>query len=974
MKNILFFLIQLLIVFPQPHLFAQLDDITRLPVQNIADTFSESAPVMLSDSEIIIFCVNSTQDTIFSTTSRDGGNNWETPNPVQAVELGITQSYFHLTALRSTSERIFVAWSVKYEGMFLIYSDDKGITWSQPQLILGGNIPAWQKKAESLNLSQLDDGKVLLSFNPDNERVLYLKESNDDGVTWSEEAIEVYRSQFNVNDLTVVNSTGQNLIAVFKGKPWPSSGIYKLISSDNGLTWSDTIKIVNTELNESRPKIVKRSDGSLLLTYLREDSTQISNFNQDDIYYVISSDGGETWLEEKRFTKYIGNDDFLNISNLNGKTFISFASERFTNNFQISYGILEQTLESYTPPYIYDYILIYREEEPTAHATYRARIIDDDVVQNVEVSYEESFTTTKLYDDGLHDDLEPNDNVWGNMFAAETDRNTNAYQMSVNKIILPFSNKGILADTRATVTGPSFTKSTDTEDNSLTIYTPTARYTSSQGKFEEGSFLFSGGFWLSGYNGNELWSNAVASASLVEDYLPGKVDSEPEDNLNVIYTVNKDDTPFGTSWDRWKDAVSQGADFYDGDKDGIYNPVDRNWNGTWDPNEDMPALVGDITSWCVYNDAIPAGDRRWDTVEPQGVEIQQTLFASSLPELENVIFIKYSILNTGSVNNVMDSVYFGFWQDPDIGDASNDIAGCDTILNSGYLYNYEDDYYYGHNPPAFFTSLLQGPVVTTTFDEDTAYIKNGILLGEELIPGAENLNMKYYTFYLGGVNGLSDPYNEEQARNYLTGLSQFGDEVDPCTFYFGYVTHGVNCDEVNPGFWLSGDPVIPEGWIGISSGDTRHLISTGPFLLAKDKPVVIIGAMVIGRGIDPLNSITVARENVIRAIAEYESNFASMTYTSPPATNPVTDYLLYHNYPNPFNPTTTIRYEIPLDGVVTIDIYDILGQRVRTIINEFQKADRYEIDFNGIGLASGVYIYRMKVNDFIESKKMVLLK
>jgi len=68
--------------------------------------------------------------------------------------------------------------------------------------------------------------------------------------------------------------------------------------------------------------------------------------------------------------------------------------------------------------------------------------------------------------------------------------------------------------------------------------------------------------------------------------------------------------------------------------------------------------------------------------------------------------------------------------------------------------------------------------------------------------------------------------------------------------------------------------------------------------------------------------------------------------------------------------------------VVTIDIYDILGQRVRTILNEFQKADRYEIDFNAMGLASGVYIYRMKVNDpetssgqgFIQSKKMVLIK
>ncbi len=55
-------------------------------------------------------------------------------------------------------------------------------------------------------------------------------------------------------------------------------------------------------------------------------------------------------------------------------------------------------------------------------------------------------------------------------------------------------------------------------------------------------------------------------------------------------------------------------------------------------------------------------------------------------------------------------------------------------------------------------------------------------------------------------------------------------------------------------------------------------------------------------------------------------------------------------------------------------VFNILGQKVRTILNEFKKADRYEVEFNGNGLASGVYIYRMKVNDFITSKKMLLIK
>ena len=187
---------------------------------------------------------------------------------------------------------------------------------------------------------------------------------------------------------------------------------------------------------------------------------------------------------------------------------------------------------------------------------------------------------------------------------------------------------------------------------------------------------------------------------------------------------------------------------------------------------------------------------------------------------------------------------------------------------------------------------------------------------------------------------------------------------NPCTWPFGQVRGGVNCNQVNRKLWFSGDPVTNIGWISTQKRDTRNLVSTGPFQLEKDKPQEVIIAYVIGRGTDPLNSITVARENVQRAIQEYQNNFASMTYSPPPAI-PVTNYLLYQNYPNPFNPTTTIRFELPQDGVVTIEVFDILGQKVKTILNEFKKADRYEVTFSSIGLASGVYIYQLRVNDLV---------
>jgi len=86
------------------------------------------------------------------------------------------------------------------------------------------------------------------------------------------------------------------------------------------------------------------------------------------------------------------------------------------------------------------------------------------------------------------------------------------------------------------------------------------------------------------------------------------------------------------------------------------------------------------------------------------------------------------------------------------------------------------------------------------------------------------------------------------------------------------------------------------------------------------------------------------------------------------------DYKLYQNYPNPFNPTTSIRYELPLDGVATLKIFDILGQEIETIVNEFKNAGGYEIDFNATGLPSGIYFYQLQAGSFVETKKMVLLR
>lgn len=87
-----------------------------------------------------------------------------------------------------------------------------------------------------------------------------------------------------------------------------------------------------------------------------------------------------------------------------------------------------------------------------------------------------------------------------------------------------------------------------------------------------------------------------------------------------------------------------------------------------------------------------------------------------------------------------------------------------------------------------------------------------------------------------------------------------------------------------------------------------------------------------------------------------------------------TEYTLYQNYPNPFNPTTTIKYDLPNTTDVSLIIYDILGRKVKELVNTRQQAGRYEVQFNASNLASGIYIYQLIAEKYISSKKMILLK
>ncbi|MBK9097684.1 MAG: T9SS type A sorting domain-containing protein [bacterium] len=91
------------------------------------------------------------------------------------------------------------------------------------------------------------------------------------------------------------------------------------------------------------------------------------------------------------------------------------------------------------------------------------------------------------------------------------------------------------------------------------------------------------------------------------------------------------------------------------------------------------------------------------------------------------------------------------------------------------------------------------------------------------------------------------------------------------------------------------------------------------------------------------------------------------------------EFKLEQNYPNPFNPSTVISYQLPVSSNVTLKVYDVLGDEIATLVDEYKTAGKYEIEFNSRSgnvrnLPSSVYFYQLKAGDFVETKKMILLK
>ena len=423
----------------------------------------------------------------------------------------------------------------------------------------------------------------------------------------------------------------------------------------------------------------------------------------------------------------------------------------------------------------------------------------------------------------------------------------------------------------------------------------------------------------------------------------------PEDSLRYrVYKISKGDDQTNPDYAEW--PTDFGA------------PLDQNGN---------PLLKGDQTLWTVFNslDSTAINTGAWRSpLKTAPIEIHETIFSRYGNEndftdiFSNVVFMEYEFINKSSF--AVDSAYIGFWSDIDF-DALNDNPAIDTTRQLGYCWSEEDTTFYGSIPPATGYSMLYGPIVQ---DPNS----NAIFKGK-VINGFKNLKLNAFRgiaddshidSLTGRVRSIMD------AQNQARGLTSNGYPIinpitnQPTTFPF------------------SGDPITGEGWVYDSwtSGGAGFVFFSGPFNMAPNDTQWVMIALIPAHGNTGLNSIELLREktDLIRSISydslAFGSNRYNITIVEEPNSFIPEKFSLSQNYPNPFNPVTKITWQSPVSAYQTLKVYDVLGNEVATLVNEYKNAGSYETDFNANKLSSGVYFYQLKAGDYLATKKMLLIK
>ncbi|MEM6648037.1 MAG: T9SS type A sorting domain-containing protein [Bacteroidota bacterium] len=402
---------------------------------------------------------------------------------------------------------------------------------------------------------------------------------------------------------------------------------------------------------------------------------------------------------------------------------------------------------------------------------------------------------------------------------------------------------------------------------------------------------------------------------------------------------------------------------------------------------DRPEIYGEQSVWWVMNDA--GGGKEWSLTPPIGLEIQVQAFAPACLAFEGrqvpqaslltaqTTYYAFTMIHKGQ--EPLQEVYIGWQYYASIGNPSNDYIGVDTTLHMGFQYNgTESDpgvEGYGDRPPAIgFLLTEELKVASDGRDNDIDGITDE---PDEALP---------FNGYLvwnsdGSIQG-NPTGSTIELYNYLRGLWRDG---TPMTY--GGTGYG---GRTPTKYKFPGDPVTQRFWSeentdgngsrNTPSGRGGSLLSSGPFDFAPGDTTSFTLAIVWAQGQDRLDSVRLLRNRAQLALSAIDliKTYDAYTCALPPEPeapdpNALGYYLLRQNYPEPFSQQTTIRYEVIDTVPVQLNVYDVLGRRVRTLVDGMQEAGVYDVVFEAADLPTGTYFYRLEAAGYVSiTRRMVL--
>ncbi len=417
----------------------------------------------------------------------------------------------------------------------------------------------------------------------------------------------------------------------------------------------------------------------------------------------------------------------------------------------------------------------------------------------------------------------------------------------------------------------------------------------------------------------------------------------------------------------------------------------RQWPGHWaiDPNDPSGTqemegtFVSDKDIYFEIDDRYASRDVDIWQGYPLGIKAEVSGYSYADSMAKDILIFNMNLINLSS--NFYKDVYAGLYFDADIYSrlADGNYAGrsndddmmiYNQELNFAYIYDLDgdhDNYYVGDKTLAYCAvKLLDTPPASEQVDLD-ADGSADILPGDKL--GLTSWHWFDWYFRPGARDGspLGGPWSGDGQTPVADNKEEIqykimaGDTSALIPYDSLHYFHP-GPDKLNPRF-DSAEGLLTEFPDGL---DCVYIMASGPFNMAPGDTVPFSFCLMMGDNYDDL----IASARKAEALAENHYQWFPALKIESPVHRP-SSFQLQQNYPNPFNPRTVIGYQLSVFSEVELSVYNILGQKVATLVSERQPAGQYRATWNARSFASGVYYYTLTVNNkMAQTKKMILLR